>query len=198
MAMIDLGATGNFMSRRFVNENRIATYKKNNGYELIAVDGSRLPDVDSETILLLLAIQRHYEEITLDVLNTASHDIVLGMPWLENHNLVIDQTKGVLRFARCDCVIDINPIRWQRSPIDNRVRTINLAEEIHLLVLGCQDLGATIAVDTAQKDQAGRKASDSKGSNAPLDIPREYQKQKRLFEEEEGADALPRHQLQDH
>ena len=90
MAIIDLGATGNFMSRRFVNENRIATYEKNNGYELIAVDGSRLPDIDSETIPLLLAIQRHYEEITLDVLNTASHDIVLGMPWLENHNLVID------------------------------------------------------------------------------------------------------------
>ena len=90
MAMIDLGATGNFMSRRFVNENRIATCEKNDGYELIAVDGSRLPDVDSETILLLLAIQRHYEEITLDVINTASHDIVLGMPWLEKHNLVID------------------------------------------------------------------------------------------------------------
>ena len=78
------------MSRRFVNENRIATYKKNNGYELIVVDGSRLPDVDSKTILLLLAIQRHYEEITLDVLNTASYDIVLGMPWLEKHNLVIN------------------------------------------------------------------------------------------------------------
>ena len=44
------------MSRRFVNENRIATYEKNDGYELIAVDGLRLPDVDSETILLLLAI----------------------------------------------------------------------------------------------------------------------------------------------
>ena len=78
------------MSRRFINENRIATYRKNNGYELIVVDGSRLPDIDSETILLLLAIQRHYEEITLDVLNTASHDIVLGMPWLEKHNPVIN------------------------------------------------------------------------------------------------------------
>ena len=73
-----------------MNENRIATCKKNDGYELIVVDGLRLPDVDSETILLLLAIQRHYEEITLDVLNTASHDIVLGMPWLEKHNLVIN------------------------------------------------------------------------------------------------------------
>ena len=80
MAIIDLGVTGNFISRRFVNENRIATYEKNNGYELIVVDGLRLPDIDSKTILLLLIIQRHYEEITLDVLNTASYNIVLGMP----------------------------------------------------------------------------------------------------------------------
>ena len=80
MAIIDLGATGNFMSRRFLNENRIATYKKNNGYKLIVVDGLRLPDIDSKTILLLLAIQRYYEEITLDILNTANYDIVLGIP----------------------------------------------------------------------------------------------------------------------
>ena len=44
------------MSRRFVNENRIATYRKNNGYKLIVVNGLRLPDIDSKTILLLLAI----------------------------------------------------------------------------------------------------------------------------------------------
>ena len=44
------------MSRRFVNENRIATYKKNNGYKLIIVDGLRLPNINSKTILLLLAI----------------------------------------------------------------------------------------------------------------------------------------------
>ena len=54
--MIDLGATRNFISRRFMNRNRIATYEKNDGYELIVVDGSHLPDVDSETIPLPMAI----------------------------------------------------------------------------------------------------------------------------------------------
>ena len=44
------------MSRRFINENKIAIYKKNNGYELIVVDDLRLPNIDSKTILLLLAI----------------------------------------------------------------------------------------------------------------------------------------------
>jgi hypothetical protein len=197
--MIDSGATGIFISRRFVNQNRIATCEKNDGYELIAVDGSSLPDVDSETIPLPMAIQQHHEEITLDVLDTASHDVVLGMPWLEKHNPVIDWTKGVLRFARCDCVIDINPIRRQRSSMDDRAREINSGEEISLLALGCADPKAAItAADIARQDQASHKASGNRGSHAPLEIPQEYQKWKRLFEEEEGKEALPKHQPWDH
>ena len=200
MAMIDSGATGNFVSRSFVKRNGIATQEKNDGYELIAVDGSSLPSVDSETIPLPMAIQRHHEEITLDVLDTAGHDVVLGMPWLEKHNPVIDWTKGVLRFARCDCVIDINPTRWQRSSVDDRVSQINSMEEIMLLANGCSDPGTTIAADIAKhkKDRAGQQASDNKGSHAPLEIPREYQQWKRLFEEEEGKEALPKHQPWDH
>ena len=80
MAMIDSGATGNFMSQRFVKSKGIATQEKNDGYELIAVDGSRLPDVDSETIPLPMAIQQHHEEITFNISDMASHDVVLGMP----------------------------------------------------------------------------------------------------------------------
>ena len=199
MAMIDSGATGNFMSQRFVKSKGIATQEKNDGYELIAVDGSRLPDVDSETIPLPMAIQQHHEEVTFDISDMASHDVVLGMPWLEKHNPVMDWKKGVLRFARCDCVIDIQPTQWQRSLVDDRVRQINGMEEIALLESGCSDPGKAIAADIAQhKDQASQRASDNRGSNAPLEIPREYQKWKRLFEEEAGKEALPKHQPWDH
>ena len=44
------------MSRKFAKRNRIATRTKENGYELIAVDGLSLPDIDNKTILLLLAL----------------------------------------------------------------------------------------------------------------------------------------------
>jgi len=54
--MIDSGASGMFISSRFVQQNGLATRKKRDGgYELMAVDGSSLPAVDSETMPLLLA-----------------------------------------------------------------------------------------------------------------------------------------------
>jgi hypothetical protein len=46
----------------------------------MAVDSLLLPDVDSETTLLSLTIQQHYETIVLDVVPIARHDIVLGTP----------------------------------------------------------------------------------------------------------------------
>jgi len=55
-AMIDSGASRNFISKRLVDKYGIATRKKKKGYKLIAVDGSPLPNVNNETILLLIAI----------------------------------------------------------------------------------------------------------------------------------------------
>ncbi len=53
--MIDSGASGMFISAQFVQRHRIATRrKKDSGYAVAAVDGSPLPDVDSETMPLQL------------------------------------------------------------------------------------------------------------------------------------------------
>ena len=113
------------MSEKFAKRNGIATRTKENGYELIAVDGSSLPDVDNETIPLPLALQSHHEEIVLDITDMASHDVVLGMPWLKKHNPVINWRKGVLKFEQCDCVIDIEPTRGRRFAADE-AREFNL------------------------------------------------------------------------
>ena len=44
--MIDSGAGGNFILKDFVQRNRIATRKKEEGYEIVAIDGTSLLDVD--------------------------------------------------------------------------------------------------------------------------------------------------------
>ena len=88
--MINSSASGNFIATSFARRYRFATWRKNQEYELIAVDRSFLPSVDRETIPLPLAIQSHYEEITFDVTDIASHNVVLGMPWLEKHNPGVD------------------------------------------------------------------------------------------------------------
>ena len=85
--MINSGASGMFIAAQFVRQHGIATRrKKDGGYELTAVDGSSLPDVDSETMPLQLVFQQHHETVVLDVVPMARHDIVFGTPWLERHN----------------------------------------------------------------------------------------------------------------
>lgn len=107
-AMIDSGATGNFISWKYARWKRLPTQKKKDQYDLQMADGSTLSSrVDEETISLPLAIQRHHEELTFDVVGMATHDVILGMPWLKKHNPVIDWRRGVLTFKRTGDVTSI-------------------------------------------------------------------------------------------
>jgi len=60
IAMVDSGATGNFMVRAFVKKEGYPTQKKPDAYNLIIVDGNPLLDgnekVDKETKSLSIAI----------------------------------------------------------------------------------------------------------------------------------------------
>ncbi|GIZ39172.1 hypothetical protein CKM354_000256300 [Cercospora kikuchii] len=131
----------------------------------------------------------------------ASHDIVLGIPWLRKHNPIIDWRRGVLRFEQCDCVIDIDPMQRQSSLIDEARRQIN---EMTLQSPGATKRSSptrTVTHDGKENNQVTR----TDGSNAPSkdtasepDIPKEYQKWAKLFEEVEDITALPKHQTWDH
>ena len=93
-AMIDSGATENFMSQKLISKTGFATQRKKDAYDLTVIDGSPLLNedgrVDTETIPLPVAIQHHHEELIFDIVRMATHDIVLGMSWLKKHNLEID------------------------------------------------------------------------------------------------------------
>ena len=177
-----------FISETFVRQHVLATCKKQDGgYNLKAVDGSDLPSVDSETMPLSLVFQKHCEMVTLDIVPMARHDVVLGTPWLERHNPNIDWKVRVLRFERCSCVTDIDPRSRQRSTLDEERNICDTdaqpttKRQSHRS--NSTDAGAT------QPDQQVRA---DRGSHAPLDIPVEFRKWIKLFQEEDGLAALPR------
>ena len=82
VAIIDSGDTGNFISKDLVRSADLPTRKKKQQYNLQMADGSTLSTgrVDEETTSLPVAIQRHHEEITFDVVRMATHHVILGMP----------------------------------------------------------------------------------------------------------------------
>ena len=193
MALIDSGASGTFISSKFVQQHRIATCKKQDGgYEIVAVDGSSLPDVDSETMPLPLVFQQHHEMIVLDVMPMIKHDVVLGTPWLERHNPSIEWKQRVLTFERCGCVTDIRPVHRQRSMADEERLLGNTASQPKPTLRSSSN-----STDAAEV-QADHEVRVKEGSHAPSDIPEEFRKWKRLFQEETGLAALPKHQPWDH
>ena len=105
--MIDCAAQGNFMSPSLVDRLRFTVRKKDQAYNLIAIDGIPLLKedgrVDRETTPLPMLIQQHYETIFFDIIAMARHDVVLGILWLHQHNPIIDWRTRVLRLDRCGC-----------------------------------------------------------------------------------------------
>ena len=39
---------------------------------------------------LILKIQEYKEELILNIVDIANHDLILGIPWLRFHNLSVD------------------------------------------------------------------------------------------------------------
>ncbi len=46
---------------------------------------------------LPVAIQQRHEELTLDIVGMATHDTVLGIPWLKEHNPEVDWKARVVK-----------------------------------------------------------------------------------------------------
>jgi len=193
--MIDSGANGCFISERFVQQHGIATRKKKARYELRAVDGSALPDVDRETDTIRLAHQQHLEDTSLDVVEMANHDIVLGIPWLEWHNPTINWGQRVLRFDKCSCVAIAYPSRRQRTTEDETRELNNIRRQAQSNRKTAEALPTPTDTDSGQSDQ--NEVRSTGGTHAPPDLPKEYHKWKLLFEEDKGF-SLPKRQPWDH
>jgi transposase InsO family protein len=166
----------------------------------MAVDGSALPGVTKETVPLQLVTQSHHEDIIFDVVEMANHHIVLGMPWLRQHNPTIDWKSRVLRFKECDCVVDSQPTHRQRSMVDER-KGHTKARKALVAITSAKASSNKHDTGSAGIDLGGQTSHEarvSEGSHVPSVIPEQYSKWKRLFQDEENANALPRHQPWDH
>ena len=88
-AFIDSGAIGNFIHLCFIAQENIPTSKRENLLSLVSVTGEKFFDSDS-TANVNLTTDKHSEQIPLEVAPIGRHDIILGLPWLEKHNVQVD------------------------------------------------------------------------------------------------------------
>ncbi|KAJ1182069.1 hypothetical protein NDU88_007264 [Pleurodeles waltl] len=111
-ALVDSGATGNFVDVQLVRAWGIPCIEKKTPEIIQAVDGKLLTGgpVTLQTIPLSMICEdknqrkKHKEKIILDVIHAPQCGIILGLPWLTHHNSEINwaERKIVSSSALCN------------------------------------------------------------------------------------------------
>jgi hypothetical protein len=110
-ALVNSGATGNFIDKTFVVDNRINSQKLEKPIPVKNADGSNNRAGPIEAYVdVWLTIQTpdapmrrsHSKHIRLEITALANdYQVILGLPWLEEHNPSIDWQAASIDFNRC-------------------------------------------------------------------------------------------------
>jgi hypothetical protein len=105
-ALVDSGATSSFIDQTFVAQHNIPVVKKSTPVPVEVIHGRTIASgaITHETTLLELCIGKHMEKIVLNIISTPHHPIILGLPWLEVHNPIIDWRSRTLTFSAQRCL----------------------------------------------------------------------------------------------
>lgn len=103
--MVDSGATGNYMHPRFKDQLKILGIKKAQPEPISGLNGENLGThlLTDESGPVTMVVMGHVERINFDIIPLGRYDVVLGIPWLRNHNPRINWKTGSLRFTNCNC-----------------------------------------------------------------------------------------------
>lgn len=114
-ALLDSGATGLFIDAEFVKAKNLTTQRLPRSILLYNIDGT-LNEHGSvkETVDLIVRYQDHTERATFYVTTLGGTELILGHPWLMEHNPEIDWTTGRITMSRCPGECRIRHIQSQR------------------------------------------------------------------------------------
>jgi hypothetical protein len=103
--LVDSGATSSFIDQTFVAQHNIPVVKKSTPVLVEVIDGRTIASgaITHETTPLELCIGKHMEKIIFNIISTPHHPIILGLPWLEAHNPIIDWRSRTLTFSAQRC-----------------------------------------------------------------------------------------------
>ena len=194
--MIDSGATGNFVTKEAAIRCKIPIRGKArmDRYKLTVIDGRDINEhngeITKETKKFELILGEHHEDISLDIVDMADHEIVLGEPWLRKHNPFVDWKARTLTFQSCQCKGALKPqeasskLREEVEQLKSQLRSRQTVHGTGKHSLN-QPLGWLLSGKLEQKE-------DSK-----VEVPLPYRKFKELWEARPPG-KLPPHRPWDH
>ena len=118
-AMLDTGATANFIHQDLVRKYEIQTIPRQNPLTTKDIHG-RILAIVNEQAVFRLRIRSHFETIMMDIMPIGQHSLVLGMPWMEIHDPWIRIADKDLLFTSRYCqenCLNIDPhVKIQQTP----------------------------------------------------------------------------------
>lgn len=102
-ALIDSGATGNFMDQTFAQKYEIKLSRRSQPILAVLADGTQHQTLSCISESVTLSMGKHEEELVLDLGHFPKHALILGMPWLRLHNPQIDWKSHSLTFLPHFC-----------------------------------------------------------------------------------------------
>ena len=123
--LVDCGADGEFLDSEFIKRNKIPTRQLVRPIPVNNVDGS--PNENGpirEVADLVLRYKGHTERIVFAVTQLGKEDMILGLPWLKEHNPEIDWNTEEVRMTRC-------PTQCKQCLQELREEKRKQAEEVH-------------------------------------------------------------------
>ncbi len=107
LALVDSGAEGSFIDERWAIEQGIPLLDLNDTTTVFALDGRALSSVHCITCPVSLTISgNHRETVSFFVFQSPYTPIVLGHPWLTQHNPQIDWVKGSIHSWNLSCHVN--------------------------------------------------------------------------------------------
>ena len=107
-AMVDSGATGNFVDANLAETLGLPTVKKGEPEPVQAVDGKPLTSgpITENTGPISMEVEDHKmihrEDIQFNIIDAPQYGFILGLPWLTLHNPSIDWKK-TMQFMSSSC-----------------------------------------------------------------------------------------------
>jgi len=101
-ALLDSGATGLFMSKKCTERGGFKLIKLEKPIVVKNVDGTENSGgAILHKVEVNLYFKGHVERVRMDVCDLGKMKVILGIPWLQAHNLEIDWEKEKVKMTRC-------------------------------------------------------------------------------------------------
>ncbi len=177
---IDSDCTRNYMFSKFARKTQISLQKKKESYNLQNFNGTLIKYnnelIDQETQLIHLKLKHHWKKLHLNVIKQSDSNIVLEISWLCMINSMIDWVNETITFLHTETT-------WLHLILKS-------SENVKIFVMTANDMRSELKNSSDAQMLWSRKI---KSNLAIVEISKEYQKYKILFEKESDQETLLKH-----